>query len=90
MLDVRDRLRIAAPNTSRSSCGTLHQLLRDRAERFQALQPERQRGRHVLGALAFGRIGIGQQQARFQIGEPRRHHEIIGGKFEPQLARLPR
>ena len=29
-----------------------------------------------------------QQQARLEIGEPRRHHEIVGGKFEPQLARL--
>ena len=29
-----------------------------------------------------------QQQARFQIGEPRRHHQIIGGELEPQFARL--
>ena len=28
-----------------------------------------------------------QQQARFEVGEPRRHHQIIGGELEPQLAR---
>ena len=28
------------------------------------------------------------QQPRFEIGEPRRHHQIIGGHFELQLSRL--
>ena len=28
-----------------------------------------------------------QQQPRFQVGEPRRHHQVIGGEFEPHFAR---
>ena len=40
----------------------------------------------ALGSSPFG--GLGQQQARFQIGEPGRHHEVVGGELEAQLARL--
>ena len=29
-----------------------------------------------------------QQQARLEIGEPRRHHEIVGGELEPHAPRL--
>src|SRR5262249_4246615 len=43
---------------------------------------------HVLGALAFGRIGVGQQQARLQIRKPRRHDQVIGRQLESELARL--
>ncbi len=64
-----------------SCCGDL-------ADRLQPLEPQRQRVRHVLGALALRRVRIRQQQARLQIGEPGRHHQIVGGEFEPQLARL--
>ena len=31
---------------------------------------------------------LGQQQARLEVGEPGRHHQVVGGEFEPQLARL--
>ena len=29
-----------------------------------------------------------QQQARLEIGEPRRHHQIVGGKLEAQFPHL--
>ena len=34
-----------------------------------------------------GSVRLRQQQARFQIGKPRRHHQIIGGELQPQFAR---
>src|SRR5262249_36193867 len=54
----------------------------------KALDPKPGRARHILGALAFGCVRFRQQQARLQIGEPCRHHEIICGQLEPELARL--
>ena len=60
----------------------------DLAERLQPLQPPGERVGHVLGGRPVGRRRLRQQQPRFQIGEPRRHHQIVGGKLEPQLARL--
>ena len=39
----------------------------------------------ALGPSARRRLR--QQQARFQVGEPGRHHEIVGGKLEAHLAR---
>ena len=35
-----------------------------------------------------GAWSIGQQQPRFQIGEPSRHHQIVGRQLEPELARF--
>src|SRR5262249_59423819 len=52
------------------------------------LEPQRERNRHVLGALTFDRVGFRQQQPRFQIGEPCRHHQIISRELESELARL--
>src|SRR5262249_51445264 len=46
-----------------------------------------QRQRHLLRARPVTRRHFGQQQARFEIGKPGRHHEIVGGKLKPQLAR---
>ena len=34
------------------------------------------------------RLLVSQEQARLQISEPRRHHEIVGGEFEANLAGL--
>ena len=36
---------------------------------------------------AFGRMLLRQQQPRFEVGEPRRHHQIVGGKFQPHFSR---
>ena len=38
----------------------------------------------ALGPSARG--GFGQQQPRFQEREPRRHHQIVGGKLEPDFS----
>ena len=49
------------------------------------------RGQQVRGegmAQRVRRRGLGQQQPRFQVRKPRRHHEIVGGEFQAQLARL--
>ena len=57
------------------------------AHRIQSLQPELQPQRDLLRAGVLFRV-LGQQQAGFEIGEPRRHHEIIGGDLELQRACL--
>jgi hypothetical protein len=44
--------------------------------------------RHLLGARSFSGRRFRQQQSRFQIRQPRRHHEIIGGQFEPDFPGL--
>ena len=44
----------------------------------------------VAISSALGPSGVArfrQQQPRFQVGEPRRHHEIVGGKLEAELSR---
>ena len=88
MLDMGDRLGLAAAEHVAIELRAAEQLLGHVADGFEALEPQRERGRHVLRALAFGRVRIGQQQPRFEIGEPRRHHQIVGRQLEPQLARL--
>ncbi len=88
MLDVADRLRIAAAENLAVELRHFHQLLRHLPKGFEPLQAEGERGGEVFGALAFDRIEFGQQQSRFQIGEPRRHHQIVGRELEPQLLGL--
>src|SRR5438045_8891002 len=58
------------------------------ALRFQPLEAQRQGIRHVLGALPFRRVDVRQQQAGLEIGEPRRHHEIVRRELKPQPPRL--
>ena len=87
LLDLGDRLRLAAPENVAAELRPVDQLLGELADRLQPAQALRQRIRHVLGAHAFGRMLLRQQQARFQVSEPRRHHQIIGGEFEPHFAR---
>ncbi len=43
---------------------------------------------HFLARRFLAGRRLGQQQARFQVGEPCRHHEIVGGEFEPYPAGL--
>ena len=60
----------------------------DLAERFQRFS--RQASAFAMSSALgpSGVAGFRQQQPRFQIGEPRRHHQIVGGKLEAQLPRL--
>jgi hypothetical protein len=64
----------------------VHQPVRRFANGLEAAQPVGQRGRHFLGARAVGGCRFRQQQPRFQIGQPGRHHQIVGGEFEANLA----
>ena len=41
-----------------------------------------QGGGHLLAAGLFPALQVGQQQARLQVGQPRRHHQIIGGQLQ--------
>ena len=63
-------------------------VLRGAPDRREASQPQRQR----LGELRAARLVVarrlGQQQPRFQIGEPRRHHQVVGGQLQLEVARL--
>jgi len=65
-----------------------HQLLGGGAERLETLEPEGERGRHVLGARAAGLDGVGQQQPRFEVGEPGGHYQVVRRQLHAQLARL--
>ena len=88
VLDLGDRFWLSALENVAAQLRPAHQLLGEFADRLQPAQPQRQRIRHLLGAEPFGRMWFGQQQARFQISEPRRHHQVIGGEFQAHLARL--
>jgi hypothetical protein len=65
----------------------VHQPVGGFANGFQPAQAVGERRRHLLRARAVRTRRLRQQQARFQEGEPGRHHEIIGGKLEPDLSR---
>ena len=57
------------------------------AHRVEPLEPQLEPERDLLGA----RVGLGilgQQQAGFEVGEPRRHDEIIGRDLELERAGL--
>ena len=66
MLDIRDRLRIAAVENFATELRHVHQLLRRHPEGFQTLQTERERGRKVLGALPFDRLRSGSSSRDFR------------------------
>ena len=55
---------------------TGHQLRASVTHRIKPPQPLLQPQRQFLGARVF-LFGLGQQQTGFEIGKPRRHHEII-------------
>ena len=87
MLDLGDRFRIAARKDIALELRPVHQPVRGFADRLQPAQPVGERGRHLLGARPFRRRRFRQQQARFQEGEPGRHHEIVGRELEADLSR---
>src|SRR6267378_789360 len=66
----------------------IEQFLGHRADRFELLEPERQRIRHFGSAHSFRAGRVRQQQAGFEIGQPRRHHQIIGRELQAQAPRL--
>src|SRR5450830_526543 len=86
-LDLGNRLRRAACEYVAIELRPSHQACRHLAERFQPAQTVGQRQRHIFCARSFAGCCFWQQQPRFQVSEPGRHHQIIGGKFEPQLPR---
>ena len=64
-----------------------HQARARLLHRLEPLQLMGQRRGQLGAARLVRRLRLGQQQARLEVGEPRRHDEIVGGDLEPQLAR---
>ena len=60
------------------------------AHGFQLRQPKRQPLRHLFGRklIAIDGARLGQQQTRFQVGQPGRHHQIVRREDETATARL--
>ena len=76
------------PNTSRPSCG--RPISCSATSRIASRRCSRSASAVAMSSALGLRIAVGlrQQQARLEIGEPRRHHEIVGGELEPQSPRL--
>ncbi len=87
MPDFGDGLGIAARKDVALQLRAIHQPVRRFSDRFKPPQPVGERGRHLFRARPVGRGGLGQQQPRFQVGKPGRHHEIIGREFEADFSR---
>ena len=83
-----DRLRRAAGEDVPAEPVALAELPRGFADGLEPAQAQGERRREVVGARLLALRRLGQQQPRFQVGEPGRHHEIVGRKFEPQPAGL--
>src|SRR5208282_3524168 len=87
-LDLGNRLRPATRKNLTAKLRPIEQLFGHLPDRLKPPQTLCERSRHFLGADAV-RLGLlGQQQTRLEIGEPRGHHQVIGRKLQPQLARL--
>ena len=82
MLDHVDGLGLAAHEHLAAELGPCHDARPDLADRLEPLELESQGRRHLGAARLLVFAGLGQQQARLHIGEPRRHHEIVGGELE--------
>ncbi len=54
---------------------------------LQMLQAAREVGGKIGGGRLIGFGRLGQQQPRFQIRQPGRHHQIVGGELDPEIAR---
>jgi hypothetical protein len=87
MTDFRDAFGIAARKDIALELRPVHQPVRRFANGFQPAQAVGERGGHFLRARSIRRRWLRQQQARFQIGEPRRHHEIVAGELQADLSR---
>ena len=81
----RDRLRPAAGEHVAAEAVAVDQSGRRLAHRFQPAQPEGKLGGQFLaGRLVAG--DLRQQQLRFQVRQPCRHHEVVGGDFKAKVA----
>ncbi len=85
MPDFGDGLRIAARKDIALQLRAVHQPVRGLANGLQPAKPVGERSGHLLCARSLRGCGLRQQQPRFQKRQPCRHHEIIGGKLEPDL-----
>ncbi|CAA7613980.1 hypothetical protein MTBLM5_120102 [Magnetospirillum sp. LM-5] len=86
--DHLDSFRFAAGEEMPAQLRPAHQGGAGTLHRFQPAQAEGQDFRHLGGGRLLARLGLGfgQQQARLQIGQPRRHHQIFGGQVQMMLA----
>ena len=87
MADFGDGFRIAARKNIALQLRAVHQPVRGFANGLEPAQPVGQRGRHFLGARPVRRRRFRQQQPRFEERQPRRHHQIVGGKLKADFSR---
>ena len=64
----------------------VHQALRGEPHRFQALEAELQQRRHHLAGRLFVAGRLRHHQPALEVGQPRRHHEIVGGDLDALFA----
>src|SRR3954451_19890776 len=88
LLADRDRLPGAAGEHVAPELRPLLHALCRLADRLEAPQTQRQCRREVGGRGLVALRAVGQERARFEVGEPGRHDEILGGELEAHLARL--
>ena len=82
-----DALRLPAGENIAAEPRPVDERFRRGADGLKPLQAKRQRSGEILRQRLFVLVLLRQQQARFEIGEPGRHHQIIGGELEAQIAR---
>ena len=63
-----------------------HQLLRCPPHGLEPLQPELQQRRHHLAARLVVGCRLRHHQPALEVGEPGRHHQVIGGDLDALLA----
>ena len=81
-------LRLAACEDVAAQLVAGHQTGGGPAHRLQPLQLESQMRGQILGRRSLLRRVGRQQQTGFEEGEPGRHHQIVGGQFQPQRPRM--
>ena len=85
LIDRGETLRGAAREDIAAEQGPRHQRGAGALHRCQQAQPVRQRFRQLdRGRAALVRRRLGQQQARFEIRQPSRHYQVIGGDLQSQ------
>ena len=82
-----DQFRHAARKHVAAEPVAVDQARRRVAHGFEPLQPELQHGGQFLAALAVVAGLLGDQQLRLEEGQPRRHDQIVGREFQPELSR---
>ena len=82
-----DRLGRAACEDVAADTGPADQQLGRASDLLEPAQASRERVREPRRVLRLRLRRNGEQEPRFQVGEPCGHDEVIGGEFEPQFAR---